>query len=412
MAVRMAALAPAQVLHGGVRGRVQDANGLAIPGVAVFVEETSTGVSRRTESNAAGEHSFSNLEPGAYELKAEHEGFKTFVQEALSVDVSQFHLIDIALEVGSVEELITVTEQAVLVERGTASVASTIDRDEIETLPSPGRNVFIFAVTTPNVVRTGNPVWVKQSDRTNSSLLALGGGPLRGNNYTVDGVSVTDLRNRAVIIPAFEAVQEMKVQTGTYDAEMGRTGGGVFDTIRRRGSNDWHGSSLYQFRPGKRNTLLRGLSYFEQLDFDAGRRERFTEAPFNLFGGPVARNKTFFRTSVEGYADKLVQTRSINVQSADAARGDFSGAEGTVYNPFDRDGAGLRRPFPNNRIPDSSINAAGLELARLLSDLGPGGFLSASGPQTVDALQSTANLSHAPSDSWRLSGTYLYYTSE
>lgn len=416
VAIWLEALSPAQIFHGGVRGRVEDADGLVVPGVAIVVEEISTGVSRRTESNVAGEYSFSNLEPGTYELRAEHAGFKTSVIGALSVDVSQFHLVDITLEVGSVEELITVTEEAVLVERGTASVASTISRDEIEALPSPGRNVFIFAVTTPNVVHTGNPIWVKQSDQTNSSLLALGGGPLRGNNYTVDGVSVTDMRNRAVIIPAFEAVQEMKVQTNTYDAEMGRTGGGVFNTIHRRGSNDWHGSSLYQFRPGRRNTFLRKLNYFEQLDYDTGSRESFTEAPFDLFGGsfggPVDTNKTFFWSSVEGYADKLVQTRAINVPTAAAASGDFSAAEGTIYNPFDRASDGLRRPFPNNRVPASSINPTGLELARLLADLGPGGFLSASGPQTVDALQFTTNLSHAPRANWRLSGTYLHYTSE
>ena len=411
----MQAGALGQVFHGGVRGKVRDTNDRVIPGVAVLASEIRTGVARRTETNRAGEYLFANLQPGTYELVAEREGFKTFFHGGLQVDVSQQQLLDITLEVGAVEESITVTEQAMLVDRATASVESTISRDEIESLPSPGRNVFILAVTTPNVVHTGNPVWVKQSDQTNSSLLALGGGPLRGNNYTVDGVSVTDLRNRAVVIPVFEAVQEMKVQTNTYDAEMGRTGGGVFNTLHRRGSNDWHGSSLYQFRPGHRNTFLRKLNYFEQQDFDAGRRETFAEAPFSLFGGslggPIKRSETFFWASAEGYVDKQVQTRSIHLPAREAAGGDFSGSSGTIHDPRARDGKGLRRPFPNNRLPATRLSPTGLELARLLSDLGPGGFRPASGQQTVKAMQSTANVSHAPSDRWRISGTYLYYTS-
>ena len=79
----------------------------------------------------------------------------------------------------------------------------------------------------------------------------------------------------------------MKVQTNTYDAEMGRTGGGVFNTIHRSGTNDWAGSALYQFRPGTLNTLWRKLAFFQQRDFDRGllRQQDLGNAPYNLFGG-------------------------------------------------------------------------------------------------------------------------------
>lgn len=405
-----------QSFHGGVRGRVQDAAGGLIPGVEVTLLDERAGVSRRAVSNEAGEYSFANLQPSEYTLRAEVQGFKTYVSEQLPVGISTSLVVDLEMELGAVDEVVTVTEAAPLVENGTASVASTIDRAEIETLPSPGRNIFIMAVTTPNVVHTGNPVWVKQSDQTNSSLLSLGGGPLRGNNYTVDGVSVTDLRNRAVIIPAFEAIQEMKVQVNTYDAEMGRTGGGVFNTIHRSGTNDLAGSALVQFRPGQRNTFLRKLNYFEQQDYEAGARSQFPDAPYRLFGGafggPITKNRTFFWTAMEGYSDKLVQTQSVHVPSAAQASGDFSQAGTTVFSPFDLDAGGNRRPFPNSRIPASLIDGTGAGLSQSLASLGPGGFLSASGSQTVTAVQSTGNLNHSVTDGWRLSGTYLYYTSQ
>lgn len=410
--------APAQTFQGGVRGKIQDAGGAVIPGAAVALQNEETGAGRRTQSNAAGEYAFANLQPGTYTLRAQAEGFNSFVSEALLVGVSALLVVDAALQVGDVDEVVTVTGETPLVENGTASVSSTIDRAQIEKLPTPGRNVFIMAVNTPNVVHTGNPVWVKQSDQTNSSLLSLGGGPLRGNNYTVDGVSMTDMRNRSVIIPIFEAVQEMKVQTNAYDAEMGRTGGGVFNTIHRSGANKWAGSALYQFRPGKLNTFWRKLSYFQQRDFDAGviGRQDLENVPYNLaggsFGGPIARGRTFFWTAAEGYSDNAVSNATITVPGAAEAEGDFSRQGGAIYDPLDRDAAGARRAFADNRIPASRIDRTGAALSEMLASLGPGGNLSTSGSQTVRAFQVTSNVNHSFNDNWRLSGTYLRYLSE
>ena len=408
----------AQTFQGGIRGKIRDADGAFIPGAAVTLRNEETGSGRRTESNASGEYAFANLQPGTYTLRAESAGFNSFVSEDLLVGVSALLVVDAALQIGAVDEVITVTGETPLVENGTASVSSTIDRTQIEVLPTPGRNVFIMAVNTPNVVHTGNPVWVKQSDQTNSSLLSLGGGPLRGNNYTVDGVSMTDMRNRSVIVPIFEAIQEMKVQTNAYDAEMGRTGGGVFNTIHRSGTNKWAGSALYQFRPGKLNTFWRKLSYFQQQDFDAGviGQQDLEEVPYNLaggsFGGPIAKSRTFFWTAAEGYSDNAVSNATIAVPGASEAAGDFAQSGGTIYNPFDRDANGDRRPFADNRIPANLVDRTGSALSQMLASLGPGGNLSTSGSQTVRAFQITGNVNHAFNDAWRISGTYLRYLSQ
>ena len=407
----------AQTFQGGIRGVIRDADGGVLPGVTVTFSNEGTGVSRTTVANAVGEYNFTTVQPGTYTLRAELSGFAPYVSEGLIIGVSSFLVVDATLSIGGIEETVTVIGETPLIETATASVSSSVSRAELEVLPTPGRNVFILGVGTPNVVHTGNPVWVKQSDQTNSSLLSLGGGPLRGNNYTVDGISTTDLRNRTVIIPVFEAVQEMKVQVNTYDAEMGRTGGGVFNVIHRSGTNNWAGSSLYQRRPGTRNTLARALSYTDQLAYDSGQitDDDLASQPFWLWGGsiggPILRDRTFFWFSAEGNNDLLAENTQVILPTAAEAAGDFSQSGVTIYNPYSRDANGNRMPFPGNRIPANMIDPAGSGMAQLLTTLGPGGGISTSGAQATTALQSTANLSHSFSDSWQATATYLYYTS-
>ena len=391
-ALAVAAGAPAQTFQGVIRGIVRDTAGGIIPGVDMTLVNEDTGVDRETASNESGEYSFASVQPGVYTVSAETDGFASFVRESLVVGISTVLVTDVTLSLGSIEETVTVSAKTPLIEKGTASVSSTIARRQIEALASPGRDVFILAVTTPNVVHTGNPVWVKQSDQTNSSLLSLGGGPPRGDNYTIDGISMTDLRNRSVIIPVYEAVQEMKVQTNAYDAEIGRTGGGVFNTIHRSGTNQWSGSALYYFRPGRLNTVWRKLAFFQQRDFDNGLlgQQDFGNAPYNLFGGsfggPIKPNRTFLWFATEGYSDHSIGNTTVTVPTPAEARGDFSQANRAIYDPFSRSSDGTRITFANDRIPVASADPAGTALTDLLATLGPGGQISTSGIQVVKAI--------------------------
>lgn len=406
----------AQTFQGSVRGIIRDADGGVLPGVSVTLANEDTGTSRSAVSNAVGEYLFANVQPATYTLRAELSGFAPSVSEGLIVGVSSAVVSDVVLSIGGIEETVTVTAESPLIETATASVASAVSRAELEVLPTPGRNVFILAVGTPNVVHTGDPVWVKQSDQTNSSLLSLGGGPLRGNNYTVDGVSTTDLRNRSAIIPIFDAVQEMKVQVNTYDAEMGRTGGGVFNVIARSGTNNWAGSGAYQHRPGEMNTWARALPYTDQLRYDENPDTEFAARPFKLgngsFGGPIFEDRTFFWVAAEGFKDLLSSNTEVIIPTAAEAGGDFSGSGTTIYNPFELDANGNRKPFAGNVIPSSMIDPTGRALAQLLTNLGPGGPVSSSGAQTTTAFQGDLNLAHTFSDSWQSTLSYLYYTSK
>ena len=412
-----AGAAGAQTFEGRVHGDIHDPDGGVMPGVTVTLTDDETGAARTAVSSRVGEFSFDHLRPGTYTLRAELSGFAPFVREGLVVGISSFVVVDAELVIGGIEETITVTAETPLIESASASVASAVDREQLEVLPSPGRNVFIMSVGTPNVVHTGNPVWVKPSDQTNASLLSLGGGPLRGNNYTMDGVSITDLRNRAIVVPSFESIQEMKVQTNTYDAEMGRTGGGVFNVIHRRGSNLWSGSALFQTRPRRLNTFFRKLAFFQQRDLDRGAitEADLVEAPFYLgagsFGGPIVRDRTFFFLSAEGYYDELLGNTTVRLPSAAEAAGDFSAGGRTIYDPLDLDANGNRRPFPGNVIPAERIDPTGSALARMLTTLGSGGVHSTSGPEPISAVVSTMNLNHSFTSALQTSLTYMFYLS-
>ena len=238
----------AQSSQGGLRGVVKDQQGV-IPGVTVTMINDANGVSRDTVTNGVGEYSFPAIEPGTYTVKATVQGYKTFERKAVPVSVQQFVGLDITLEIGALEETITVTGESPLIETTNASTGDVLDTRALESIPSAGRSVFLMANLTPTVQTSGNAHWNRMQDQVGNSAMSMGGGAVRANNYLVDGFPVTDLQNRASTNPTIEAVQDVKVQVHTYDAEMGRTGGGVMNMAAKSGANDFHGSGYTVFRP-------------------------------------------------------------------------------------------------------------------------------------------------------------------
>jgi hypothetical protein len=244
----VSAAAMAQTFTGGVRGAVRDANGV-IPGVTVQLINEATNQTRDAVTNEQGEYNFAAVPPGNYTVKASLTGFRSYENRGVRVGAQQFITLDIPLEVGALQETITVTGAAPLIDTSNASGGGVIDSQALTSLPSAGRSAFLFAVTVPTVIASGDAQFNRQQDQTNASLLSLGGGTRRGNNYLVDGVPVTDLRNRASANPNIDALEDVAVQVHTYDAETGRTGGGTFFVAAKSGSNDWHVSCFYQNRP-------------------------------------------------------------------------------------------------------------------------------------------------------------------
>src|SRR5262249_60607053 len=129
------------------------------------------------------------------------------------------------------------------------SQGGVLDSKMLEMLPAPGRNAYLIGATMATVTLSGDAQFNRQQDQSNASLISLGGGARRANNYLLDGVGITDLRNRASANATIEALEDVKGQVHTYDAELGRTGGGVFNVTAQAGTSDLHGSGVFQTRP-------------------------------------------------------------------------------------------------------------------------------------------------------------------
>jgi trimeric autotransporter adhesin len=353
-------LAAGQGFQGGLRGSLKDAGGV-VPGVEVTLTNEQTNIKRSTVTNERGEYVFANVDPGNYAVKATLQGYKSIDRGAIRIGTQQFLTLDLTLEVGAVEESITVTGAAPLIETANASQGTVLDSEALQTLPAPGRAAFLIGVSIPTVIPSGDGQYNRQQDQSNASLLSLGGGTRRGNNYVLDGVPITDLTNRAVANPSIESLDDVKVQVHTYDAEMGRTGGGVFNTTLKSGTNNWHGTGFFQTRPrwGAANNYFGGK---------AGQPKPETKyyLPGGGFGGPIVKNRTFFWFAAEGYNDVSTRGLSVVMPTAAMRTGDFSaltnpaGQRVVIYDPL------THLPFANNVVPANRINPVAAAISKYL----------------------------------------------
>ncbi|WP_334268550.1 carboxypeptidase-like regulatory domain-containing protein [Edaphobacter sp. HDX4] len=238
----------AQSNYGAVRGIVADVQGAGIPGATVVLTSDTTKISRTTVSNGSGEYAFSAVQPGTYSVTVTSDGFKRSEAKGLTVDAGNTIGHDVALELGSTSQSIEVTAADPVVDNTTSYGGQMIDAQKLQNLPNPGRNPFLFSKLDNAVAPVGDPRFVRFQDQSGSSTISIAGAPASSNNYSVDGVPITDFNNRAVIIPSLESVEEVKIQSNTYDAEIGRTSGGMFNTTLKSGSSALHGVLMGETR--------------------------------------------------------------------------------------------------------------------------------------------------------------------
>ncbi len=415
----------AQTIYGGFRGLVTDSSGAAMSNAKVTLTNEATADTRSVQTSNEGEYVFSQVVPGKYKVSVEFQGFKKFERTGVTVQTQQLLTVDVKMEVGNVNESVQVSEEVPLIETATASQGQVIDRQKLVDLPNLGRNPYMFSRLAPNVQQVGNPAYARMQDQSGSSQISIAGGPVRGNNYLIDGVAITDMANRAIIIVSLEAVQEMKVQANTYDAEIGRSGGGMFNAFLKSGSNTFHGSTGAYFR----QTDWLANDFFSNR---AGKGK--VDQPFRnylgSFGGPVwipkvydGRNKTFFYFTFEGYRDTQANSGQTNVPTAAERIGDFSksltsgGALRLVYDPLTTLADGTRTAFAGNLIPAARINSIGKAIAATFPD--PNATARYYGDTNMNytgilpsvADQRTYKLDHKLFSWWNASFSYQWYHS-
>jgi trimeric autotransporter adhesin len=364
----------AQSYQGGIRGTVTDPAGASITGATVSLTDEATTLVRNAVTTSSGEFVFTSVEPANYTLSITAAGFKKYEQTSIKVAAQEFKTIDLSMVLGANAEVIEVRAENLLIDNTTASNGQDIDTQKLVDLPNLGRNPFLFAKLSTNVAAVGDPRFNRFQDQSGSSQISLGGGPVRANNYLVDGIPITDLNNRAVIIPSLEATQEMKLQVNTYDAEVARTGGGVFNTVLKSGTNRLHGTLYGETR--QTDWAAHNFFYTKGAPYSA---TFYTYA--GAVGGPVViphiyhgRDKTFFWITAEGYRQRSPLSGTYYVPTAQERVGNFSASipgggslngstcpSGTtcLADPLYPTVAGATKYFPNNIIPTSRINPIG-----------------------------------------------------
>ncbi|HZT30900.1 MAG TPA: TonB-dependent receptor [Bryobacteraceae bacterium] len=345
-----------------IGGRVTDPSGAVIPGTAIVITSDETGVARNTTSNDEGYYTVPLLLPGKYHLNAQKEGFRQLTRDAIVLQVGDKITLNLAMEVGSAAESVTVTTEVPLLRTEDAQQGLVIDNRRIMELPQYSRDPLAFAQLAPNVNGAANEASYGSDFRVN-------GGRTNQTEYYLDGQPVTTgyLHNIPASVPSKEALAEFKVVTNGMAAEYGRLSGGAVVLSTRSGTNEFHGS-LYEFF--KNDTL-------NANDWNSNRLGRqkgvFHDNVFGFtFGGPVlipkaynGRDKTFFFLNYEG-------TRHVTGSNAYQAsvptdlekQGDFSqslvnGVPAQIFDPATGtlvNGQVVRQPFPGERIPQSRFD--------------------------------------------------------
>lgn len=351
----LAASLGAQTQTATLRGSVKDSSGAVVPGATLVLENVDQNRPFKVNSNEAGEYVIVQILPGRYTLEVTATGFKKFKQAAFTLEVAQIAALDIALEVGSVSEVIEVKTDPPLLDVASSTLGEVVNSLTAESLPLNGRNVMQLVALTPGINTLPN-------NRTNT----VGNGAIAANAFSANGgrdVSSSIMvdgspqevmgYNQPAYVPNPDAVQEFKVQTNNLSAEYGRTGGAVVNLVTRPGGKDFHGV-LFEFL---RNNLFDANGFFNNLNGRPKGTFRYNQFGATV-GGPLtkSRQRSFFFFSYEGVRQVNPSSSFFSVPTAKIKAGDFSEVPNPIYDPASINAAGERAAFPNRQIPASRIS--------------------------------------------------------
>jgi outer membrane receptor protein involved in Fe transport len=280
-------LALAQQGTSQMRGHVTAGDGSALPGVSVTIKHEESGVVRMTITDAEGVYFMSGITPGKYELTAELSGFKPVRRHDIRTEVGKTTSVDVKLDMGAAAEEITVTAAAPIIDVTSKEVGGNITDRELTELPSVNRNFIGFVGLLPGVVPNIS------TESFGSDSVSVNGQDPRNNNYLVDGGNNNDdvigQRAGTQARTPLEAIQEFQVLTGQYDAEFGRTTGGVINAVTKQGSNSIKGV-VFGF--------LQDAKYASEDVFGNKPDTRFVQYGGTV-GGPIIQDKLHFFASLE-----------------------------------------------------------------------------------------------------------------
>lgn len=375
----------AQTTSTSIVGSVTDPSGAVVSGAVVTASNVKTGIQTRTVTTASGDYTIPLLDVGEYELTAQAPGFRVERRQGIRLQINDKLRVDFELQVGSQTETVSVTAEAATLRTDEASTGGIVEQRRLAELPMNGRNVGNFAVLNPGVSFGSRHGYDGMSGGgggvpiPGQAIALVANGQRETNQHaTLDGVVATEARvNTVPFSPSPEAIEEVRVLTGSYSAEYGFNSGAQLVMVMRSGTNELHGAA-YEFL---RNDKLDAEGFFQNYFTPPGQpRVPKTALRQNQFGavlgGPVwipklynGRNRTFFMFNYEGRRRREPGSISTALVPTDALRGgDFSplldrrNAAGqplpsiTIVDPLSDPASPV--PFPGNIIPQNRIAPA------------------------------------------------------
>ena len=225
-----------------INGAVVDSSGGVLPGVTVTAIQTETGFRREAVTDETGSYALLNLPLGPYRLEATLSGFRAYAQTGIVLQVGSNPLIPVTLQLGSVEETVSVEAAAPLVETRNPAIGAVIDNEQVEALPLEGRNPVVLVMMAGAAVDTGNP---SSRSLTQSRGIAIAGGQQFGVAYLLDGALHNNVYDGVnLTLPFPDAMQEFRVETSSQNAQNGFKAGGTVSIATKSGTNVFHGDAF------------------------------------------------------------------------------------------------------------------------------------------------------------------------
>lgn len=410
----------AQSNQGSISGIVTDQQGAAVPAAKIAGVNTGTQIRTETVSNASGFYTLPNLPVGQYTLQIEASGFRRAVTQTVTLSTGQAMELNVKLEIGQVTETINVTTEAPLVETRSSDVTQLVDSKSIESVPLGNRR-------TLNVINlTGAAVFVRYNNTPGNANpdFSLAGGRSQSQMFWIDGGAGQNLRigqGQINLDPPVETVDEIRILSNNNSAEYGGSAGGIIVETTKSGSNQLHGSA-YEYL---RNDAMDAPGFFAPVS--NGQKVK-PKLRYNVFGGtaggPIIHDKTFFFGAYEGQRLRTGGVDTLTVPTALQRAGDFSqtfnaqGRQIVIYDPATTrlvNGANVRDPFPDNRIPSQRLDPVGVNLMSYypLPNRAPDNITGANNFRANYVTSANANfymakVDHSLSDKDKLTGRYFY----
>jgi hypothetical protein len=343
-------------------GTVRDESGAVLPGVTVTVTQTDTGFTRTVVSDGTGAYVLSNLPLGPYRLEVSLQGFRTYAQTGIVLQVGATPTINAVLGVGNLEETVSVEAAAPLVDVQSAGISEVVENERIVELPLQGRNAALLVLMVGASVNTGDVSG--QRNRADSVAISVAGGLRTGVAYVLDGAMHNDpYDNTNMPFPFPDALQEFNVATGGLSAQNGMHSSAAVNAVTRSGTNAFHGN-LFEFL---RDKHFNEVDYFAPSGADGKKvddglvRNQFG----GTAGGPILRDKLFFFGGFQGTVTRQTPSSFVAfVPTPAMLAGDFTGIASPACNAGRQ--VALRAPFVNNRIDPALFSRAAVTVARRL----------------------------------------------